>query len=186
MTTIQPITRSLTPVAAKVMENASGNILFRIQALVCRINTQLSRLSQETQSRSQTMKKEYRVASEKSADLTKEIGTWAPLISGGALAVSLFTPWLENPIAKHLKLNDSQKETLNKVLIHKLPDLVSGLGQYKTGGLNAEQTKQGSISTLRNTEISNEGQKTGESQTLQSNLEQLLANIRDLFKKASS
>lgn len=174
MTTIQKIS---TPVATKVIE--STNILFRLQELVCRINAQLSRLSQETQSRSQTMKKEYRVNTDKSANLTKIAGGWAPCISGAALAASGI-----GILANARFGQDAVKPW--ETTFGLIPNLVRGGGEWITSGLNAEISQANSVSSLRQTEISNEAQKSGEARDLQSELQQLLGNIRELFKKASS
>lgn len=171
MTSIQSIT---TKVAHPT--EASGNILFRLQALVCRINAQLSRLSQETQSRSQTMKKEYRVATDKSASLTKSIGLFTPCISGAALIVGF---------AANYQCGANPTTPFDKLLVGS-PDLVHGCGKFLSSFYEAEIGQQNSISGLRQTEISNESQKSGEARDLQSELQQLLANIRELFKRAAS
>lgn len=180
MTPIQSIA-SIEPVQASV------NILFRLQELVCRINSQLSRLSQETQSRSQTMKKEYRIATDKSVKITKEIGSWAPLISGGTLVAAglarLITNDTLSPVAKYLS-----KEATHALegSLGEAPSFLKSFGDLKIKSLESNSAQESSISSLRLNEIQNESGKSGEARDLQSELQQLLGNLRDLFKKASS
>ena len=165
--------------SVQAAEKSSTNILFRIQALVFRINTQLSRLSEETQTRSQTMKKEYRVSSDKSASLQQKIGNFAPVIA----SLSLLTIFAAPAIAHHFHIQEDLSMSFNKSLADQI---VPSCGQLITSNLSASQMRAQSISGLRQTEIGNEGQKTGEARDLQSELQQLLSNIRELYKKASS
>lgn len=187
--TIQRISPSTTPVPLQAMENLSGNILFRIQSLVCRINTQLSRLSQETQSRSQIMKKEYRVSSEKSADLQYRIGTISPISSAIALLGAGAAGFASLPF------NDTQKAFLGSFLDNMTTlqplfgfskEFTPSIGIFYSSKLQSEKERETSISSLRQTEIQNESNKSGEARDLQQELQQILGNIRELFKKASS
>jgi gas vesicle protein len=180
----------MTPIQSiekKEFVQGSVNILFRLQELVCRINSQLSRLSQETQSRSQTMKKEYRLATDKSSKLTKDVGSLAPVITGGTLLAAGFCRYLTNdkltPLLNYLSLD--RMKVLEGFLEH-APGLVKSYGDLQTNSLQAEIFKAQSEKDMRNNEIQNESGKSGEARDLQSELQQLLANIRDLFKKASS
>jgi hypothetical protein len=171
------IQRIASSAIVPVVENNTGNILFRLQALICRINTQLSRLSEEGQTRSQTMKKEYRISSAKAADIQKRIGTSAPMFSGasfltlltGMAAASVFGVKVDQSLSFFKPVADQ---------------VVPSLGQWYSSNLSSEQMRESSISSLRQTEIGNEGQKSGEARDLQSELQQILANIRDLYKKA--
>ncbi|HSX13564.1 MAG TPA: hypothetical protein VLE96_04000 [Chlamydiales bacterium] len=167
---------SIQKIATKFPKAESVNILYRLQALVCKINSQLSILSQETQSRSQTMKKEYRVATDKSANLTKKVGSWSPCISGATLVTAFFGNMI---VSKYATAKPYEG------MIGKTPDLMKGIGDLITSGLNAENAQANSIMQLRQTEISNEAQKSGEARDLQSELQQLLGNLRELFKKAA-
>lgn len=164
------------------MQEASertGNILFRIQALVCRITSQLARLSQETQSRSQNMKKEYRAAYEKSADLTKEQGDYSPIIAGLSLASTGVCYLTSAYIGK-------EKADSFSLLFREIPGAVQSCGQMKMSYLSAESAKATAVKDLRSTELQNESTKSGEARDLQSELQQILGNIRELYKKASN
>lgn len=154
------------------------NILFRLQELVCRINKQLSRLSEETQTRSQTMKKEYRISSEKAASMQQKIGNCAPIVS----ALSLFALFAAPEMGRRLNIPEDLSMHFNRSLADQA---IPGLGQLMTSSLSARQMRAQSVSGLRQTEISNEGQKSGEARDLQSELQQLLSNARELYKKAS-
>ncbi len=178
----------MTPIqniSTKVATAPSANILIRLQALVCKINAQLSRLSQETQSRSQTMKKEHRLATDKHAELTKAIGWWAPLIAGGSIASS-FTGRALTYFNLDVKTYFNLDEKSYEGALSQLPNFVKGFGELKTSRDQAGITEANSIIQLRQTEISNEAQKSGEARDLLSELQQVLANIREIFKKASS
>lgn len=177
--TIQKIASSTAPMIAPTVEKSTGNILFRIQALVCRINTQLARLSEEGQNRSQTMKKEYRISSAKAADIQKKIGTSAPMFSGASL-MTVLTGVASAPV---LGVTVDQSLSFFKPLADQV---VPSFGQWYSSNLSSQQMRETSISQLRQTEIGNEGQKSTEARDLQSELQQILGNIRDLFKKASS
>jgi hypothetical protein len=177
--TISKISASTASHAAPIVEKATQNILFRIQELVSRINTQLSRLSEQGQERSQTMKKEYRISSAKGADLHKTIGYTTLATS----AVSFVT------ICASSAISFLSKEAGDKFapLIHLASqNLIPGIGNCVTGHLSSRQTREQAISSLRQTEIGNEGQKSGEARDFQSELQQIIGALRELFKKASS
>ncbi len=176
--TIQRIAASVKTPLVNAVETSSVNILHRIQALVCRINAQLSRLSEETQSRSQNMKKEYRVSSEKAASLQQRIGNFAPITSTVSLLALFATP----EIGRRLHVPEELSMNFSRSIVDQA---IPGLGQLFTSHFSAQQMRAQSVSSLRQTEISNEGTKSGEARDLQSELQQILTNIRDLYKKAS-
>lgn len=169
---VPKISSSVSSHAAPIAEKATQNILFRIQELVSRINAQLSRLSEQGQERSQTMKKEYRISSAKGADLTKQSGT-------ATLAISILS-------AVPLVIGLGVGAHLQPVFQFAANQMIPGCGQGYTGHLNAKQMREQSISGLRQTEISNEGQKSGEARDFQSELQQIIGALRQLFQKASS
>jgi hypothetical protein len=172
--TIQKIASSSTPVIGRLTEKPCANILFRIQALVSRINIQLSRLSEETSARSQTMKKEYRISSAEAASLQAKIGNLSPIISGISLSMAFAGP----EISRRFNISVEHFRPL-------VDQVIPGFGQLFTSHLSARQMRAQSVSSLRQTEIGNEGQKSGEARDLQSELQQLLSNLRELYKKAS-
>ena len=63
--------------------------------------------------------------------------------------------------------------------------IVPSFGQWYSSNLSSQQMRETAVSQLRQTEIGNEGQKS-EGRDLLSELQQLLGNLRELFKKACS
>lgn len=178
-----PIHNIGTTVAVKTI--ASGtNILYSLQALVCRINAQLSRLSQETQSRSQTMKKEYRVATDKSAMLTKKMGEIAPIFSSIALCGAGAVGFVSTQLTEGMK-PFQDKMAMAMPLFVLMKEFTPSVQTYMSQSLDAKRSLENSVSSLRQTEIQNESNKSGEARDLQSQLDSILANVRDLFKKAA-
>lgn len=175
--TIRNVASSTAANMAPIVEKSAKNILFRIQALVGKINAQLSRLSEETTSRSQTMKKEYRISSAKAADLQYKQGSMAPVISG----LSLLSLAVGAAASQVLKTNQESIQSVCNTISNQIPSF----GQWYSGSLGSQQMREQSISQLRQTEISNEGQKSGEARDFQSELQQIVAALRDLYKKAS-
>lgn len=171
--TISKIASTAAPVIAK----PAKNILFTIQELVARINKQLSRLSEEGQTRSQTMKKEYRISCAKAANIQEQVGNASPITSG----LSFLSMAVGSAASYVFGAKADTLAPICKVISEQVPSV----GQWYTSNLIAKQMREQSISQLRQTEISNEGQKSGEARDFQSELQQIIAGLRDLFKKAS-
>lgn len=176
--TINPISlnKTLTSVVTNQSQNY-GNILSRIQELVCKISGQLQRLSEETSVKSQKLKGEYRVSAAKSADFERKIGKNYLLQSSQSLISTLAIAAL------------SPKFDLKAVepLLQKIDSEILGSGwKWREGNLRGAQETEKSIYNLRQTEISNEGTKSGEAKDLIQELQGLLSSIRDMYRKASS
>lgn len=155
-----------------------GNILSRIQDLVCKISGQLQKLSEETSVKSQKLKAEYRVSAAKSADFERKIGKSSVLRSSQSLVSYLALAALSP------KFNLAESEHL---LLQKIDSEILGSGwQWREGNLRGAQEIEKSIYNLRQTEISNEGTKSGEAKDLLQELQGLLSSIRDMYRKASS
>ena len=177
-----------------------GNILSRIQDLVCKISGQLQRLSEETSVKSQKLKAEYRVSAGKSADLERKIGKNSMLCASQMLISSLalgvldpkneaegLKPLLGQINAALATLNPNIGLDLLHPFLQTVNSEILGSGwKWREGNLRGSQEIEKSIYNLRQTEISNEGTKSGEAKDLLQELQGLLSSIRDMYRKASS
>lgn len=177
---ISPVASSINRIAPKAVPAAGGNILYRIQELVCRINKQLSRLAEETGQRSQTMKKEYRVSSMNAANLQKKIGN----VSLASSTINVFMA-VSSVATSRFFTNDVQS-ILKWAATEIGPQVVTGSRDWYSSHLGSQQSREQANYSLRQTELGNEAQKSGEARDLQSELQQILGNLRDLFRKACS
>lgn len=157
------------PALAAVSAEAP-NFIIRIQALVGRILVQLGRMSDETRSREETLKKEYRIKSLAGAEYQKQQGNAAPVISVAAILIGMSQSHFSEAFAPAVKMISEQT-----------PNMAS----LYTSRLAASQMMAQSESSLRQTEISNLGQKGGEARDFQSEVVSLLNNARDILKRAS-
>lgn len=177
---ISSVASSTTLLASKAVRTGCSNILYRIQELVCRINRQLSLLAEQTGQRSQTMKKEYRVSSANAANLQKRIGN----VSLTSSTVNVIV-MLSAGIAGRYCSSEIQT-VLQRGASEFFPQIVKGSADWYSSLLSSEQSREQANYSLRQTELGNEAQKSGEARDLQSELQQILNNLRDLFRKASS
>jgi hypothetical protein len=175
---ITQVSSSLKPISAEISKQAPS-ILFRIQELVCRITTQLSRMSEETRTDSKRMKKEYQESSAISVSMQRKIGLMAPSIGAVSFLITLSG---QIPSKSWKELHP----LITQCYTEYLPPIISSLGNaYATGVLSANQIKAQSVSSLRQTELGNEGQKSGEAQNLQSALQSIFDAARELYRKAA-
>lgn len=158
-------------------KDSYANVLSRIQELVARISTQLQRFSEETQNKSQKLKQEYRVSAGRSADLERKIGKNYLFQS----TQSLLTQGLIEIASKKPEI-----AAFKDLMQHLDAQIISSGWKWREGNLRGSQEIEKSVYNLRQTEISNEGTKSGEAKDLQQELQGLLSSIRDMYRKASS
>lgn len=149
------------------------NFITKIRNLVNLIISQLSRINENDRKQMENLKREYRLSSHESAELEKVIGNAAPVIAGIGFAFSLSQFMWKNP-------DDRQ---LVKFIAEQLPN---SLGGVYTGRKRAQQMEFQSLSSLRNVEIQNKGQKTGSESNSKQEVLALLNSTLDVVKRASS
>ena len=169
-----------------VINKSLVSILFRMQALVARINTQLGVFSEQSQTASQKKKREYQMNTAKTADFQRQIGDtayrsslWSLALTGGCGTICAV-------------LCDKNVQLLSEKYAGTLSGLCAGVGNLKKLGgdwhaqdLSAKQTITASTYSILQTEMNNEGQKSSEAQDFKSMLTQFFSGVLELYKKAS-
>jgi hypothetical protein len=179
---IPSVANTLIPQSIQTLKKAPEmNYVFRIQELVNRILSQLSRFSEQSKIQSEALKKDYKFNSMEAARLQEKIGTLAPLFTGAVLLASGLHAGLRSTIQENSHI---AVQTFTD-LLPKLTDQVPVARDLYISRIQADQMRKQSKSALENTEIANEGQKSGEGSNFQQELLGLLNNVRESFKRVA-
>ncbi len=194
MTAIQKTLASqAAPVIAKAVESSGGNLLYCIQALVLRINSQLSQLSRNSQEDSQKMKKEYRIYSAKTADFQRKQGANSWWFSQGSLASTVLGLGVGTLVSspkgnEFFKMESKTGELLGGAiqgLGKTISDGIGAYGQDSTSELRKDETIANARFSLLQTEIGNKDAQSSDQSNLKQILDQILSSIREAFRSAS-
>lgn len=178
--TIPAVANKAASQAVQQILKKETNYVFMIQELVNRILSQLSRFSEQSKTQSDALKKDYKVNSEGAARLQEKIGTLAPVFAGAMFAMGSIHAGIKSFSSEsHLALNTFVNQ------IPRIAEQVPMARDFYISRVQADQMRKSSKSTLDNTEIANEGQKSGEGSNFQQELLGLLNNVRESFKRAT-
>lgn len=162
--------------------------LFRLQNLINQMTAQLGRLSEESHHSMATKKKEYRISSEKAAVLHEDLGKIGPYGTGAGLALTATAFAVVSCVSKGYLSPESTLATFaqNKELVTWIKDvgINQGVGVYLSYG-QAKEQRYNSTAAIRQTDIQNEGNKSGDTVSISTALGELSRSVLESLKRAS-
>lgn len=181
---VPTVSAQITKQAVVNTVKPSLSYLYRLQNLINQMTAQLGRLSEESHNSMALKKREYRVSSEKAATIHESTGNIAPcgtFLSLGLQATAAAVAFY----AKQGHLSGqgfaAAQPLLNWAAEHAVP---GGVNLY-THKKQADEQRQNSTASIRQIDVQNEGNKSGDSVSISTVLGELSRAIRDSLASAS-